>query len=239
MGKHRVPTRQIKHDEFVSTVSRLVLYLEENSKRVLIYALAGAVLLVAGIGAGTYFRRQSRQATALLGAAFTLYRNADQDGLSGRDPVSGGFAAALDRFQEVIDRHPRSGPAGVATFYSGLCMVRLGRKNDAYTSFERFLDRNPGAYHASQARLALARLAEERGERDLALKMFREVADQDSLGMTQAEGLLEFGRYLELIGQPQQAVRIYDRIQKEFPGTEFFSSALQRSSNLGEGITIQ
>lgn len=239
MGKHRVPTRKIKHDEFVSTVSRLVLYLEENSKRVLIYALAGAVLLVAGIGTGTYLRRQSRQASALLGAAFTLYRNADQDGLSGSDPVSGGFSAALDRFQEVIDRHPHSGSARIASFYSGLCMVRLGRKNEAYESFERFLGRSPGAYHASQARLALARLAEERGERDLALEMFREVAAQDSLGLTQPEGLLELGRYLELIGQPEQAVRVYDRIQKEFPGTEFFSLALQRSSNLGEGATIQ
>ena len=239
MGKHRVPIRKIKHDEFVSTGSRLILYLEENSKRVLVYALVGAVLLAAGIGTGNYLRRRSRQASSLLGAALNLYRNADLDGFSGGDPGSGSFSAALDRFQEVIGRHPRSGSARIASFYSGLCMVRLGRKNEAYESFERFLDRNPGAYHASQARLALARLAEERGERDRALELYREVADQDSLGLTQPEGLLELGRYLELIGQPEQAVRIYDRIQKEFPGTEFFSLALQRSSNLGEGTTIQ
>lgn len=239
MSKYRVPTRKIKHDEFVSTVSRMVLYLEENSKRVLVYALVGGVLLAAGIGTGNYLRRRSRQASSLLGAALTQYRNADQDSFSAGGPGSGGFSSALDRFQEVINHHPRSGSARIASFYSGLCMVRLGRRDEAYELFERFLDRNPRAYHASQARLALARLAEERGERDRALELYREVADQGSPGLTQPEGLLELGRYLELIGQPEQAVRIYDRIQKEFAGTEFFSLALQRSSNLGEGTTIQ
>lgn len=228
MGKGRVPTRVIKRDEFVWAVSRLLLYLEAHPRRVGGAALALAVLAASVAGAGVYSRGRSRQADLALGSALTTFRAAPLPAAAGPD----GYEIALEEFLRVGEEYPRSRSARVASFYGGLCLVELGRREEARVTLEGFLERFPRAMHAPHARLALARLAEEASEPDAARRWYREAAEQDSLALPRPEALLEMARFLERAGDREEAARIYDRLRSEFPASEFALVAEQRAEVL-------
>ena len=227
MSKKRVTTHQIKHDEFISTVSRIVLYLEERRKQVFL-AVGLLVVLVFGIiGARAFLKTRSEQASYLLGSALQLYHLASSDSATGiADPDK--LNKALEALGEIPDLYPFSRAARIARFYSGLCLLDLGRDEEAYTSLEAFLDRHPRAFNASQARLVLANLAGDRGDVEEARTWFLEAVGVDSPGLPKEEVLLEMGRFLEAVGRNEEAFEVYDRIIQEFPDSDFRYLAQQR-----------
>lgn len=231
MGKGRVPTRIIKHDEFVSAVSRLLLYLEGHPRRVGAVGLGLAVLAAALVAAALHSRGRSREADLALGSALATFRSAPLSAAAS----PGAYAPALEEFLRVREEYPRSGSARTASFYAGLCLVELGRREEAREALEEFVRRFPKAIHAPQARLALARLAEEGNEPDLARRWYGEAAEQDSLALPRSEALLELARFLERAGDREEAARMYGRLQSEFPDSEFALLAQQRAQVLIRG----
>jgi tetratricopeptide (TPR) repeat protein len=240
--KGRIPTRKIKHDEFASTISRWLIYLEDHARQALAVTLAIVVLIVLVLAGGVWLRNRSREASFALGAALALYREATVAAAAGPGQplmVAGSYEAALDSFRQVAADYPRGRYGRIAAFYSGLCLMAMERTDEAVTALEDFLDRYPEAFHVPQARLALARLADQQGDRERALRLFREVAEQDSLSLPQPEALMELARFLELTGDRDGAVLVYERIQTEFPQSEFSPLAQQRSLILGEPLPLQ
>ena len=78
-----------------------------------------------------------------------------------------------------------------------------------------------------------------RGDNDRALELLRAAAEQDSLGLPQPEALMELARFLELTGSRDEALRVYERLQTEFPLSQFLGQAQQRSLALAGTIPAQ
>jgi tetratricopeptide (TPR) repeat protein len=241
MVKGRIPTRRIKHDEFASTVSRWILFIEDHARQAIIAGVALVIVLVLILGIGAWFRTRSREASFALGTALAEYRQAAGGGppVPGQPVAAAQYQTALESFQQVAADHPRSRVGPIASFYSALCLIALERNDQASTALEEFLERYPDAFHAPQAGLALARLAERQGDNARALELLRAAAEQDSLGLPQPEALMELARFLELTGSKDEALRVYERLQTEFPLSEFLGQAQQRSLVLAGTIPAQ
>ena len=220
---------QLKEDRF----NKVTMRAAENTvhwsveHKNLLMVLAVVALLVAGAGrAGWYFlnqqdQRASLQLTAVMRTLDTPLRPANMPA----QPESPSFASSKERatqankqLREILNNYPHTRSAEFARYLLGVTAIDMGDDAAATRQLQSVADSH-NANLAGLAKLALASLYRSQHQDKQAIDLYKQVIAKptETAGKTTAQiGLAET---YEGDGQPLEAKRIYQQIQKENPSS--------------------
>ncbi len=237
MGKHRITRKQMKKDEFVSTVTKMTMYVEEHWK---FFAIGAAV--IAGIALISYLlvfysNYRSQKASDLLNVGIEYFHAPVAPGPDAKIAPSvrtfatndEKFEEALKKFEVLLDSYSNTKAGRLALYYSGLCQMNLGRYDEASKRLEDFIGAKGDPFIMDIARSALARCYDQKKEFEASAQMWKQLAESKQTLFPRDEALLKLAESLESQGKSTDAMEIYKRITQEYPGTR---SAIEASTKL-------
>lgn len=130
------------------------------------------------------------------------------------------FALALNGdgmypgFVQIIDDYGRTPMGNAANYYAGVCCMRLGDFEGAIEYLEDFDSDDPMVGAMSINLIGDANM--ELGNTEDALEFYLEASEAASNEFLTPMFLMKAGRTYELLGQWQQALDVYKRIENEF-----------------------
>ncbi len=214
--------RELKKDEFRSTFEELEQLVRQRYKEIV--AVAGILMVVVGSAAGLkfYLDRQEDLANAQLGKAlktFRAYVGTASPGTLGPDAesfptASAKYKKALEEFNELARKYPRTKAAAIARYNTGVCQAQLGDQAGALKTLEDAA-RSRDLNIAALARLALAGELAKSGKVEDAVKLYQQLVDHPASTVPKATALLAMADAYRA-SRPAQARQIYERMQKEF-----------------------
>lgn len=191
--------------------------------------LAAAVLAVAVVAVGYggwsfYIGRQTVKATAALdiaNRAYTARIAAAPDPADPSEPFypteAARSEAAAQKFAEVAAKYPNTNPGRIAAYYAALCYEDLVRQNQALEELKK-ISSGKDKELASMAQYQIGVIYERYDKPADAAKIFRDLADHPSIFVPKQVVLLELAETLRQ-NNPQEAIKVYEQLKKEFPNT--------------------
>lgn len=243
MSRHRLTRQEIKHDEFVSGVARVALWLEDHPRRV----LAGAAVIVAGLllGLGGHAVWRARQEKALAAFADVDRRyhapvKGEQDAVFQRPTPGVSYATPEEKFTAVIEaadsvlKRFGSGPAARQTlYYKALSLRALGRYDEATAAFKDLLGRRVPPLPRALAQVALAETYEMAGRWEEAASAYKSLFDAASAPFPRELALLGEARCLEHQQKVDEARALYRKVVEGYPGSPYVAEAEDRLRQTG------
>jgi len=140
------------------------------------------------------------------------------------------YEDAAKKFASVAQNYSRTRPGQVARYYAALCQERLGRYDEAQKQLKE-LESGGNDEFAALARFQLAQLYDKTGKGD-AVKLYRQLADKPTVLVPRAIVLLALADHLGK-SNPQEAMKVYEQIKKDFPDSSAADEADKRLETLG------
>ena len=130
-----------------------------------------------------------------------------------------------ERYQQAAEVYRRAAESDAissqlqaqARYGQSVALLNLGQNDQAREILNGILEANEGGPLRASAQLGLARINEEEGQSEEALRLYRSVV-QAADGETGAEALYRLGRLLRQQDQPQRAIEELDRMSSLFAG---------------------
>ncbi|HOZ29825.1 MAG TPA: tetratricopeptide repeat protein [Bacteroidales bacterium] len=194
-----------------SALSRAENFIETNQKAFM-YGLGGVLVLVLlVIGYFKLIREPRIQDAWSESYKAEFYFEKDSFNLA----LNGDLA--YPGFLEIIDDYGRTPMGNAAKYYAGVCYMRLGDYEAAIDMFEDFKSKDPMVGAMAICLIGDANM--ELGDMDEALELYLEAATEADNEFLSPIFLMKAGRTCELLGDFQQALDIYTKIDKEYYGT--------------------
>ncbi|RLE26187.1 MAG: hypothetical protein DRJ65_06070 [Acidobacteria bacterium] len=226
MGR-RITRKQMKQDEFVSTMDHLIRRFGEYWKQAL--AVLGAVLLMVFIWwmIGQWSGKQADAASEQLSLAVTVYQEAlAQDGGGNLTDAEAGFA-------EVIEEHGRTDQADIARLYQARIQLGRGEIDTARATLVQLVNRHKDDALGRLAALDLVRLRTASGQgAEVAAELEKMVVGRNSQ-LPRDVALFELGEVFVAEQKPDQAREYFQKLVDEFPESPYVAQARQRLAELG------
>ena len=194
-----------------SALTRTELFIENNQK-MLTNILFGVLVIVLVIIAGNRFILQPRSTEAATNM-YMAEKYFEQDS----------FAIALNGygtypgFLEIIEDYSFTKSARLAKFYAGISYKELGDFENAIDFLSKFNTRD--GMISSVAKSALGDCYSELNDFDRAIKSYMDAINSNTDQFTTPIILKKAGIVAEAMGDNEQALELYNRIEKEFPDT--------------------
>lgn len=234
----RLTRKEIKRDDFAAAVGRSVEYAESHV-RTIVYAIGGALLLIA-LAVGIYFYRGKvrQEANEALAKATAVYQAPIQAaGAKPNDPTTPSFATeaarqarAKELLQKVRDDYGSTDAADVAGLYLAQIAAHEGRIEEARKLWTDFIDDHGDSMLAGEARLNLIDLDRKQGKGEQVVQDLRSMLEKSDAPLPQDVILNELGKTLEQLKRPQEALQSYQRIVDEFPQSPYRQEAQEKIS---------
>jgi tetratricopeptide (TPR) repeat protein len=216
----RISRKQMKRNEMAETVGSVVEYTRSHT-RTLLWAAAALVALLALLGGFFAWRgQQGARATAALAAAMA---------------EEGDEATRRERFEEVVERFPRSGAADVARLYLGGLAAATDDAARARALWQAAVSAGGDTVLGQQARLNLWELDRAHGRHDELAAEIRSLLDDAEPPLPKEQLLYQLALTLESAGKDAEARDIYLRLVDEHPQSLLRGAAQQRADRLGGG----
>jgi tetratricopeptide (TPR) repeat protein len=234
--------RQIKEDEFVSTMERVVTWASARRDEV---RIAAGLLVVLGAAAVAFFYfhgQRAREAENALQEALDVWRAPVEAELppTADKPTGQVFATADEKyksaaaaFEGVERRYPSRPEAESARYYAALCRERLKQYDEAEKGLKALADRKAGArLEPTVARIALADLYRQRGQVDKAVDSYRAVVADRDFPFPRDYALMSLASTLEEANRLAEARASYKRLAEDFPASVYAPEAKRRAERL-------
>lgn len=229
MSEH-ISRKELKQDKIRESI-------EHGAAAIISHKAFAAILLVlvaaVGLGAGgwrIYTERRDMQASAALDEAMKAYNARVR--MPGQPAEAGELTYLNDsekmqdaaaKFGEVGDKYPKSNPGRLARYYAALSYEALDRPNQALESLKK-LDGTSDKELAALARYQTAQIYGRTGKAGEAVKIYRDLAEKNSVFVPRGLVLLELAGQLRS-SNPKEAADVYARIKREFPDTQLAEEA--------------
>jgi predicted negative regulator of RcsB-dependent stress response len=211
-----------------------VLSHQQATTYILIVAI---IVAVAVFGWKTYTERQTVKASAAFDDAMKTFQA--PTGATGMPPVPGQpifnddaakYTAAAPKFEDVAKKYGHTRPGQLANYYSGLCLVKLGKDAEAKPWLEAAASGGEADF-ASMARFELAQLDDRTGQSDQAVKIYQELMAKPTTLLPKPVTMLALAEHY---GQknPTEAAKLYAQIKSEYPDTAIATQADQEMALL-------
>ncbi len=225
-----------KPDEFISAVDRLTEMAQVYRKRLL--WIVGLLVVVGGAVGGVflYQYKQEGWAAAIEFEAAGYYHQSVASALDeqGDPPLKEeNLKKAIDLYQEVVARYPRTRSAALSQYYIGNSYLELGNHDQAVVAYQDFIQRYsqfPLFIALVQQRLAFAYLG--KGNLENAKEAFKDAAALEG-AFNRDQVLYELGRLYETEGKKEEAIQWYQKIKEDHPDSVFTAEASVRLRGLG------
>jgi hypothetical protein len=231
--------KELKQDKIKET-------LEHGAEAVYSHSqLALAVLLVVLVAAAVYggWRiyndRQTVQANAAFDAALKAYAGRVGPPVPGEpvDPSEPTYPDDLARaqdaahkFNDVANKYSGTSPGKLARYYNALCLEDLEQHNQALEELKK-IGSGTDKELADMAQYQIAVIYSRSGKQEEAIKMYRSLADKNSVFVPRPLVLLELAGVLRQT-KPQEAATVYQQIKKEYPDSTISEEADRGLGNL-------
>ncbi len=228
---------KLKQNEFARTVAHTRDILQKRSADILKVLVALVLLLVAVAGYAWWQSARESQANALLAAALATYETPvvpPQPPAPGSPPPlpqPGTFQseqerldAALPRFLEAAEAHPRTQAGITARFHAAGILAALGRYAEAEEHYRQVVDQAGSGIYGQTGRLGLAETQLAQGNYDGAIAIYSELRDAGS-PLPLDSVLMYLGRAYQRAGRTDEAVQSFTRVTEEFPLSPYAADA--------------
>ncbi len=183
-------------------------WIEEN-KKVITIGVSTVLIVVLGYFGWTkwYIAGQEKEAAGQMFMAETYFeKDSFNLALNGDANYPG--------FNTIIEDYPYTKQANLAHYYAGVAQLNLGLWDEAIESLESF--DSDDQMVAPVAKGGIGDAYVEKGETEKGIKYFMEAAELGSNKFITPVYLMKAGLAYEDLGKWDEAVKIYDRIKKEY-----------------------
>ena len=228
-----ISRKELKKDEIRETLAHGAEAVFSHQRLVAIVVTVAVAVGVAVVGWRVYSERQTVKASAALDDAMKVYEARIRAPGEPTEPTEityvdekNKYEDAAKKFSGVAQNYSRTRPGQAARYYAALCLERLGRNDEAQKQL-RELESSSDDEMASLARFQLAEIYQKTGKGDDAVKLYRQLADKPTVLVPKPIVLLALADYVGK-SNPQEAMKLYDQIKKDFPDSAASDEADKR-----------
>lgn len=195
-----------KPDEFISTMERITLFVENNIK-VILASTGGVIALALAIFAFNYYTGYvNKKAAALEYQGMKHYYENSTDG----------YKKAVELLEEVVKIYPNSKPASVAQYNIGNAYFKSNDFNKAEEAYKKFIDK----YGSDKMLLSLVMqklsyvYIAKKDYNNAIENLNKIISNTSSDGKDQA--YFELGRLYETLNKKDDAVIKYEALVRDY-----------------------
>lgn len=239
----RAETRhQLKEDRFskatIEAAERTVHWTVEHQSKLMVAAIAVAIIAAVLGGSWYYLNTQDEKASAELSVAVRTFETPVR--LAGMPPQPGfnSYASSQERatearkqFQAIVDKYPHTRTADMARYFVGLTAAQLNDNAAAERNLQQAA-KSSNKDLAALGKFALASLYRSENKDSQAVDLYKQLADKPTTTVSKSTAQLELAGYYESKDKTADAKKLYEQVQKENPSTEAASLAQRRAAAL-------
>ncbi|MBN1155297.1 tetratricopeptide repeat protein [candidate division KSB1 bacterium] len=209
----RLTKKQIKEDKLVTTYFKVMDYIEQNQKIVIIGTVSIIVVALAII----LFMRSKRNAELSASLELTKARVEIQQN---------NLESATDILTSLVDNYKGTENAGRGVFYLGNINYSQGDLEAAMKYYKDYIDDyKDNDILASSAYAGLAACYEQKGEYLEAAKIYEKAAREFPKNFQAPEQLMAAARCYRLANVKNKAHEIYQKVIDDYPNSNFKKDA--------------
>jgi tetratricopeptide (TPR) repeat protein len=196
-----------------NTLGGAELFFEKN-KKMIAYVGGGLVVIVLAVIAYKmwYIPEQNKEAQTEMFVAQSLY---DKDSLNMALKGGNYNGAAYAGLEEIADNYGNTPSGKVAEYMVGTALLQQGKYEEAIEHLENFSSDDVMLSAVAIGAIGDAKM--ELKETDEAIKYYLKAADKNTNAFTTPIYLKKAALAYESKNEYADAVKLYERIQKEFP----------------------
>jgi len=228
-----ISRKELKKDEIRETLAHGAEAVFSHQRLAAIVVTVAVAVGVTVVGWRVYSERQTVKASAALDDAMKVYEARVRAPGEPTEPTeityvdeTNKYEDAAKKFSGVTQNYSRTRPGQAARYYAALCLERLGRNDEAQKQL-RELASSSDDDMASLARFQLAEIYQKTGKGDDAVKLYRQLADKPTVLVPKPVVLLALADYVGK-SSPQEAMKLYDQIKRDFPDSAAADEADKR-----------
>ena len=236
MAQH-ISRKELKKDEIRETLAHGAEAVISHQRFAAILVVAAVAVGLAIVGWRWYSERQTVRASVALEEAMKIFQARIRAPGSPEEPgeltyveEKNKYEDAAKKFSEVARNYSRTRPGQVARYYAALSHEQLGRHEQALKELKE-LERSAHKEYAALARFQLAAVYAKTGKLEEAATLLRQLADKPTALVPRALVLLSLADQLRR-SNPEEAVKIYEQIKKDFPKSTLSEEAEKRLETL-------
>jgi len=217
----KVVKKQLKEDEFVSTMTKIVRFFEERTKQILIGVAIGAGVALLFVGARVLRVQQARRESRVLSQLLELRSTAvsKPENLAAMEKLAG--SGKYDRLGYVL----------TATYW-----VEKGDLQKAAESLAR-VKSPPRDFIYYQSQDLLAQVNSTKKDYDQAIAIYTKIEQAKPKEYCLDAVLFHKAEALEAKGSKAEALALYKKIQEDFPQSYYGYDAAARVRKIEPGAS--
>ncbi|HEX4605842.1 MAG TPA: tetratricopeptide repeat protein [Candidatus Angelobacter sp.] len=225
--------RQLKEDKFADTAQGAALWATGHRQTVILTVGLVIVAVLATAGVMTWRGHQTEQANTELSAAMRTFETpigpaapAGGDAAPTFPTITDRAKAAEKQFGAVADKYSSVSPGRISRYMRGIALLQAGDKAGAEQELKtaaNFSDKDVAAL----AKMALAAMDRGANRTSDAIAIYKELADHPTATVPKSQAQLELADIYETT-DPQQAMLIYQQLQKDGPNSPAAQVASQK-----------
>ncbi len=208
--RKKLKKQELKEDKLVLTYYKAREFVEKN-KKILSYILTGVIIIVAGIIIyRNNVKAENERAEALLSKIIGYYDNGDY-----KTAIDGIPQRNIQGLKYIVENYGGTDAGEIATYYLASAYFMLGDYDNALKYFKKYDGNDKLLFSASLA--GIASIYEIKGEYKKAGEYFEKAAQRFRENILVPEYLYNAARNYKLAGERERALRLYERIKKDYP----------------------
>lgn len=225
---------QLKQDAFTASTAETISWAVEHRSTLIAAAVVVVVILALLAGGWAYINYRDQQASAQLAFAIQKYNAPIRPAGTPATPdvLSYGSTAERDKaanteFNRIASKYSFTQSAEVARYFAGITSRDLG---DGATAEKDLQQVSASRYPeiASLAKMALAQVYHDANRNSQAVDLYKQLIDHPTVSVGKNTAQVALASLYESMGQPADARRLYEQMQKESPGSPASQLAMQR-----------
>ncbi len=208
--RKKIKKQELKEDQLVLTYYKAREFVEKN-KKVLSYILTGIVILVVGVIIyRNNLKAENERAEALFSKIISYYDNGDY-----KTAIEGIPQRNIQGLKYIVENYGGTDAGEIATYYLANAYFMLGDYDNALKYFKKYDGSDKLLLSASLA--GIASVYEVKGDYKKAAEYFEKAAQKFRENILVPEYLYNSARNYKLAGEREKALRLYERIKKDYP----------------------
>jgi tetratricopeptide (TPR) repeat protein len=216
-----------KPDEFITLTERAFRFTTHHSKSI---AIGGGIVLVLLLFVFLFQKWEEKKednAYQMLRLAVETYRMASSPYREGSPQE---YKTALEKFDEIVTKFPRTSSGKIANLYKGNIYLQLGEFENAIKAYEGFLQKmGKGELYRSFAMSGLGYSYEGEKEYEKAASAYQKIIDSGE-SFQLGDAYLGLGRCYEKLGKAKEAVENYKNFIRVSKKSEMTNIVLRKIS---------
>ena len=229
---------QLKQNSFAETTVETISWAKDHRSKLTAALVALAIVVVLVIAGWAFVNYRNQQASQELSSALQKYNAPIRPAGEPASPLLLSYATGAERakaanadFARIADKYSFTRNGRLARYFEGITFHDMGDNPGA----EKQLQQVAGGWDketSSLAKLALASIYQDTGKTQQAVDLYKALMEKPTttVGKTTAE--FELADLYEGNHQPLEAIKIYDKLQKDYPTSPIGQLAGQKLQTL-------